>query len=106
MAGRIWPEHGVIVWKCSHGGVIRSRLCASEKNANTLSRDWGSQSCDWKFLTRMALSLELSGLAWLHEFHSRIVPYHGANVCLGRRRGQRAVVHWNNHLRFEVTIHC
>lgn len=41
------------VRKCSHGGVIRSRFCASAKNANTSSRGRGSQSCDWKFRTRM-----------------------------------------------------
>jgi hypothetical protein len=27
------------------------------------------------------------------------------NVCFARRARQRAIVHWNNHLRLEVTIH-
>ena len=53
MPGRISPEPRVRVRKCSHGGVIKSRFCASEKNANTLSRDCGNQSCEWKFRTRI-----------------------------------------------------
>src|SRR5215475_6054432 len=105
MPGCISPEYGVIVRKCSHGGVIKSRFCASEKNANTLSRDCGNQSCDWKFRTRMALSLELSGLARFHKFHSPLVPDHGTNVSFARRAWQRAIVHRNNHLRLEITIH-
>ena len=51
MPGRISPEPRVRVRKCSHGGVIKSRFCASEKNANTFSRDCGNQSCEWKFRT-------------------------------------------------------
>src|SRR6476660_5270241 len=49
--------------------------------------------------------LELSRLARFHELHSRIISDHGTNVCLARRPGQRAVMHRNNHLRLEVTIH-
>src|SRR6266480_7432441 len=49
--------------------------------------------------------LKLSRLARFHELHSRIVSDHGTNVCLARRTWQRAVMHWNNHLRLEVTIH-
>ena len=48
-----------------------------------------------------AFKLEFSAFARFHEFHSRIVSYHGADVCLARRPGQRAIVHWNNHLRLK-----
>src|SRR5262249_40151478 len=51
------------------------------------------------------LQLELSRLSRLHEFHSRIVSDDGANVCFARRFWKGAIVHWNNYLRFEITIH-
>ena len=57
---RAWPHLArarVIARKCSHGGVIKSRFCASEKNANTLSRGCDSQRCDSKFRTRIKSGL-------------------------------------------------
>src|SRR5262249_41458810 len=90
MPGRISPEYGVIVRKCSHGGVIKSRFCASEKNAKTFSRDCGNQSCDWKFRTRiesnrfrrvrLAQSCEIEGVTEMvavrmrHQDVTRMIP--------------------------------
>ena len=57
---------GVIIRKRTHGGVIASRFCASEKNANTSPRGRGSQSSEikWRIFTPLGLPAYAKATAW------------------------------------------